>query len=405
MTISRGLPGHYKIRRSFLVRISLILPVLVMIPACLAAFYALRCYSNGYYWGRVYMKNAPIRRGFDGTADELKGTTIVPSMKMPLPAHKNIIWTAALAIQWRDLRGQISSLSGFDGEMSSELDAASIVDFKARIEEQYTFIGPTKDATNTIAAEIHDAFPDTPASAINTSTDLVAFTYLRFNIAFPTRLAKDFFPAWGFKSSLGEWRRVSFFGLPPHGKQQAQILYVEKPGCCGSDSGEVIVDPSPQSMPYQVLLNRIPLQNDLASTIDYAEDRIASFSKTYPEPYVFDGAVKELSVPSLFFRIRNHSAEASGRFSDSDQMKSQTIAFQQTIEFELNHATPNNQSDRLASPGGVLCLPSSIGFYEPFLLLVRKRGTKEPVIVIWLDNAELISPRPPVWPSILRAFF
>ena len=91
----------------------------------------------------------------------------------------------------------------------------------------------------------------------------------------------------------------------------------------------------------------------------------------------------------MFFRI---AADASGK----------SPAF----ELELNAGNATNQKEDMPMAGGqLLCPPGAIHFSRQFLLVVRERDSEKPLVVLWVDNAELISPRPAPWPSVLRAFW
>lgn len=174
----REWPNRRKVRYGVMVRLSLVLPALLTGAAALASFYCLRCFTNGYYWGGVYMKEAWARPGFDGDSTELRRAEIVPTLDTPIGPQKSIVWAVAPVSQ-RPAPGQ-------DTEIRLELD-----------------------------------------------------------VAFPTRLAKDFFPAWAFKDSLGQYVQTSFFGMPLDSTQELQILYASDEIACGPARGEVIFDPSP----------------------------------------------------------------------------------------------------------------------------------------------------------------
>jgi hypothetical protein len=292
-----------------------VLPALLTGTFALAAYYGLRCYMNGYYWGGVYLKEASLHPGFDGESTELRRTEIVPTLETPVPRHKNVIWVGRVARQ--------------------------------------TGSGQPAD--------------------------------LRFEVAFPTKLAKDFFPGWAFKDSYGQWASTSSFGMPLNATQEVQILHAaEELRGCSTMPDEFVIDPSPTSIPYQVVVAHVPLRDSLSATLRYVEAQMAAFAQKRDEALKVSWWM-EVTIPSVYFQIRD------GR---------------QTLGIELNHATQKNGSEHLVSPAGMMgCLPLSIRLDDPFLLLLRKRGTTEPLMVVWIDNAELISPRPPWWPSVLRAFW
>jgi hypothetical protein len=386
------------------VRITMLLTTAFVLVVALIATYGLRCLLNGYLDGDVYMKNAPLRRGFDGLAKDLKRTVIVPTLETLVPAHKNVVWTAAHAIGWRALRerlGRAVMATAAEPERAAQLDRAADIDHASRIAERYTYLGPASEGRSRIASELPLALPGSPVPALEDAPGLLAFSYLRINVAFPVRLAKDFYSEWRFVDSLGQTTPTSFFGITASGRQSLRLLYADRaPGCDFFDD-KSIVDASPQSLPYQVVLAGVPLGDSLASTLSDAESKIASFAREHDES---DGSFREwrigLDAPSIFFRIREHHDELAV-LGDVGRSR---VDSRQTIELELNQPTATNQSEWLASLSDVPCFPQAT-FQAPFLLYIRQRGTREPFLVIWLDNPELVSPQPPAWPSILRAFW
>jgi hypothetical protein len=355
-----------------------------VLVVALIATYGLRCLQNGYLCGDVYLLNAPSRRGFDGPASKLERTIIVPTLETPVPAHKNVVWTAAPVLGWR-ARGE---RLGQDPQSAAQLD-------------RYLYFGPAAEARTTIAKELPQALPGSVLPAVDDAPGLLSFAYLRINVAFPVRLARNCCSSFHFVDSLGQTTPISFFGSPPFGRHPLQVLYTDnyRWDRWGDSRGggpvpfRRIVDPSPRSTPYQVVLAAVPLGRSLAATLDDAEARVAAFAAEHdPQDWQYPNGSGVLAVPSLFFRIIDHHTSLDG------------VEGQQTIELELNQATATNQQEGLATVSEAW-VPAPIGFHRPFLVYVRQRGSKEPVIVIWLDNAELVSAPPPVWPSVLRAFW
>jgi hypothetical protein len=77
----------------------------------------------------------------------------------------------------------------------------------------------------------------------------------------------------------------------------------------------------------------------------------------------------------------------------------------QTIELELNAASEANHNAGVVEfVGEFLCTPGLVKFDQPFLIVVRERESQRLRLVLWLDNAELVSRRPHWWPAILHAF-
>jgi hypothetical protein len=328
MMIARTNILPQRCKRTLLVRISLAMPVVVMVPTVLFVAYILRCLMYGYYWGGVYMKNVPLRAGFDNKVEDLRRTAIVATLETPVPAHRNVIWTAP------------------------------------RVRERNALV----------------------------------------RIAFPTRLPKDFYRGCGFKDSEGQWGESSCFGLPIGLAQPIQILYTRNLERCCSYQEIVIVDPSPESSPYQLVLAPVPLRENLATTLRYAQERIDEFEETQRKPIIVASGIVEMTVPSVNFRIRYRIGDLLGGAAEARTGSWQGAEARGTIGLELNHPNSTNLNG-VPITNTWVSLPLSLWFNKPFLLFVRERGKREPLMVIWLDNNELMSHRPPTWPSILWAFW
>jgi hypothetical protein len=408
----RGLQGSYRKllpRRRKVdphVRIATLLSTAFALVIALIALYGLRCLSNGYMCN-VYMKNAPLTRAFDGPVGELVRTVVVPTLETPVPARKNVVWTAAPAIAWRDLRRQIgrSALAtAHDKERSAQLDRAADVDHASHIAEHYSYLGPAAQARGRIAEELPQALPDSSMPEIPQSSGFLAVSYLRVNVAFPLRMGKDYHDDWWFTDSRDHPTPASFFAIPPNGRQSLRILHADSFPKYGGFGKNTIVDPSPDSTPYQLVLARVPLGESLASTLADAEAKIARFAQEHDmDDWPFADGGFPFSAPSVYFRIRDHRAELAtlGAAGNGEER----VDVQQTIELELNQPTPTNRSAWLSTPSDFPFVLPGISFNGPFLLYVRQRGTQEPFIVIWLDNNELISFQPKAWPAVLRAFW
>jgi hypothetical protein len=135
-------------------------------------------------------------------------------------------------------------------------------------------------------------------------------------------------------------------------------------------------------------LARVELQPTLALTVDHVGFLTRKFSASEAASYPFRGFWVELAIPSVYFRI---SLDGAAR--------------RQPFELEINAANATNRDDEVHSAGGqILCVPGAVTFNRPFLLIVRERQSQKDLVVLWVDNAELISRRPDWWPGILHSF-
>ncbi len=98
-----------------------------------------------------------------------------------------------------------------------------------------------------------------------------------------------------------------------------------------------------------------------------------------------------LLVPNLNWSVRHRFGELEG--PDKKLLNSRLRGLYlsdaiQTIDFRLDRS-----GVELKSESGAIAKASSFGdclFDHPFLILVKKRSSEQPMLVMWVDNAELL---------------
>jgi hypothetical protein len=308
--VVRSRPRPYKVRRGFLVRLSLLMPLFLAASVSIAGNYQLRCFRTGYFGGSVYLRDTPLQPGFDGPEAQLLQTQYVASLETLVKRHRNVLWIS----------------------------------------------------------------PDVDGQALH--------------VAFSKWWPRDVGPGLAFRGSLGGPVRTSYFGKSAGSGDVFKVLSGTQAGCCGMEPGDLVIDPGPDSYPYQVILAEVELQATLAQTVDYVGFITRKFAASEAGRYPYRGFWVELAIPSVFFRIWRGPSDSARPF-----------------ELEINAVSATNQDEDVRYSGlELLCIPGAVIFKRPFLLILRERQSGKQVVVLWVDNAELISRRPDWWPGILRSF-
>jgi hypothetical protein len=102
------------------------------------------------------------------------------------------------------------------------------------------------------------------------------------------------------------------------------------------------------------------------------------------------GTRDTLLIPSIHWHISHRFRELEGpdkRFLNPALAGLYLDTALQTIHFRLDRS-----GAELASEAKVYCKPGATYYHcnRPFLLILQKRGGRQPVFVMWVDNDELL---------------
>ena len=108
-------------------------------------------------------------------------------------------------------------------------------------------------------------------------------------------------------------------------------------------------------------------------------------------------SIDVLAIPNTSFNLSHEFAELQG----IDKTIENTVRFQgvniaaarQSILFRLDRsgATVVSESNAVA-----LAVPRQFVVDRPFLIVMKRRSSSDPYLVVWIENAELLEPAIPV---------
>jgi hypothetical protein len=346
--------------------------------------------------GRVY---TPAPLSFDGSSKRLSRTVVLPTLDSPIPEGKSAIWCLSFQLAWNRLKADAAKgpiqLANAQ-PLADLLNAAEGSEADIGAGDFYAAAGFAKDGiVEQIQKEMASQFPQVPAAQFAVPAEgAVAYGYLAASARFDLPFFDNSEPLL-FTDAAGNQTALASFGIRKKDeyayrplREQIHILY------CSPDSTwrgmpipEFILDPCKTSDPYQILIARLNRKATLAETLADIEARIAAQPEsTYSQFHLRD----TLKVPNLAFRIVHRFAELEGpdkqllhpsltpRFLDTAL---------QTLQFRLDRS-----GAELWSEAGIVAKPGDSHFEvnRPFLVIMRKRGGKQPFFVAWIDNAELL---------------
>jgi hypothetical protein len=347
----------------------------------------------------------PAALTFDGQSAALRNTVIVPTLDTPVPAGKNVIWCASFELAWQHLQTDV---------VHGPLQVAGAADVAARLNSSavnerdfapgacVALAGRRADGIcDRIVREMAERYPKQPPPELDPNAELVAFAYLqaaaRFTLPFFDNDAE-----FVFRDAAGEKTAVESFGIRPHDdyayrklREQVEVLYnrvADSPREGYVDGHEVYpefaLDLCRTSQPYQLVLAVVPPQQTLGATLDRLTTSTATSKPTLRGKF---GARDVLLVPEMAWRITHRFRELEGPDRGLlnpgfEALHIDTAA--QTLEFRLDRS-----GAELASEAKVYVKPMAVWytFDRPFLLYLQRRGADRPLLVMWIDNAELLT--------------
>lgn len=337
----------------------------------------------------------PMPRSFDGDSAKLQRTVIVATLDEKIAPDKSAIWCAAFQASWKAQQADMAEkkilLEGSPA-LADALNAAADPRPHVPADSLYIAHGWTQDGiVERIGRELAAQFPGaSPPPALNDVAEgsFVAFAHLQASLKFQLAFTEGKEPL-TFTDGTGQVTPVTWFGVTPPVPyqllQQPRVLFLQRNEETRSLESFAI-DLDRASNPLQVVVARIDRRATLGETFDEVQKRIAA---NPPDEWAQDvGPNDRLAVPNFVFRIQHRFRELEHRSYLNASLPGQRVDVAwQDLDFRLDR-----NGVELKAQGGRR-MQSMSTYYEldrPFLLYVMKRGASVPLLVMWVDNAELM---------------
>lgn len=339
-------------------------------------------------------------KSFEGKSSDLKSTHIVPTLDSPMKKRGNVIWCASFLSAWKALENEIAgesiSLEG-NPELATKLNKSK--DPKNSIPDGALYVAAgwtNKGITNKITKDLKKLFPTkvSPSFPDIREDSFVAYSYLESNVKFSMPYFQNRKPM-TFTSSDGVKSEIQSFGIRPEDdyayyklRKQPHILF-QKGGRRNKEKLEFAIDLCANSSPSEIIVALMEKKASLAETLDQFETYCNKQKKNTDAKYLEEiGPNDVLLVPDIFFKIIHRYSEIEKKAFQNKKLKGQLLdRAQQDILFRLDRS-----GAELKSESKMYCCPIPTYFQldRPFLVIMRKRGEKQPYFVMWVDNAELL---------------
>jgi len=362
------------------------------------------------YWPESWKPKKPNLnlepdRAFAGSSALLKRTVFLPTLDTSIPDKKSAIWCISIQLAWNRLKNDITkeSVRLTNGqEIADRLNNAEESESDMASADFLAMAGRVRDGiVEKIAAGLADKFSQSTMPPIQSFPGgVVAFGYVKADVRYEYQFLNN--PEWlSFKGSDGDTVPVRSFGLPEKRHQdlvlgeslkQVRVLF--------RDGGRFAVDLSHQSTPYQILLAKMPRKSTLAATLAELNERIAA-SRTFELK-----SSMSLLVPNMDWRVEHDFTELEGPdklFLNEAMVHEGTEPIEflavlvQFVDFKMNRTGASVRSGAYLATDLLngheheeATNPDHYHFDRPFLIVMKKRDSKHPCFVMWVDNAELL---------------
>jgi hypothetical protein len=334
-------------------------------------------------------------------------TILVPAFTGAIPQGKNVIWCATFQLAWdrlkTDLVGEPIVLGSAGEALSRKLNSATFPKNALAEDSFYAAAGRAGDGiVQMIQREMEKRFQDyKPALQEVEGSSIVAYAYLRASVRFGIPFFEKRTPL-EFRDSSGKARSVKSFGIREEDdyayfklRAQVDLLYagagVQSDGTdasvFGGNVAEFALDPDRGSVPYQIILAKVPRKETLSETWAYVEAKILGYPRGGADGI---GCNETLLMPNIRLSTTQRFSELEGEngLLMNARMKGYRIASaSQSIQFVLNRSGAELGSEAKMY---VMPIPRHFIVDGPFLVVLRKRGGREPFFALWVDNPEVL---------------
>jgi len=345
---------------------------------------------------------SPPPMAFEGNSSGLERTVVVPTLGTPLPEGRNAVWCASFEMAWKALSRDVlkapARVAGAE-ETAARLNASALAEGDLPEGGHYSAAGFVRDGIAAkIRADMAERFPGVPAPDLEALPPewIAAYAYLAASAKFTIPFFEND-ERFDFTDSTGGQSHVGSFGMRREDhdnyfdmRRQVRVLHCTPERRDRSSVPiEFAVDPCVDSTPNEVVLACVPRGPTLSDTLVELGRKAAAYPSTGGGREL--GPTDVLLVPNAHFRLGHRFGELEGQdklFLNAGFETYWIARAAQTIDFRLDRSGARLESKAEIAAG---CVPRHFIFDRPFLIIMKKRGAERPFLVIWIDNAELLS--------------
>lgn len=318
---------------------------------------------------------------------ELKKTLVVSNLNEKLEANKNIVYCGAFQLAWNELKENIvkqnikmmdesEAVKQLNKELSTKKDIS---------ESSYVALaGYNKDGiVNKINKELKIKFKNQAPKVENelkSPDDIMAYAYINKLIKFKT-------PFYKFEDPMvfgSDNTNIKCFGIKELAEKDKKIAnQVKVIDYQGPNS--FIIKLSSENNQDDIYLAKGLSKSTLLDSVSEVKKRLSN-GKTENIEYG-----QTLKIPYIRLNINHSFDELIGKKLLNKGFEEYILSkASQSIQFKLDEKGAELKSEAKIIGTKTAKLTRNYIFDTPFLLYVEQKGAKNPFLVLWIDNDEIL---------------
>jgi hypothetical protein len=344
---------------------------------------------------------------------DLKSTSVLATTDGSWPQGTNAVWCATAEMVWREFGERLLGepiQTSTECAMCAQLSAAPPISLAPA--HRYGGAGPrTAAAIASADRGLHAQFPAAPSlpAYISPGGGYFAVAYLEAAFKFGAAFRDLPYPLWVFPDPSGSGVelpgvelpgvQVQGFGIPSGVRdamkaQRAQVALLharvtEDQGV--EDLEEYVLDLDRGSKTFQLILAAVPRAPTLAATWGRVEKAMRAYAVAHPGAPAGMGKHDVLRVPKLNFGLTHIFKEVEGHALANQRLKGQFIERllqKTTVRLDKSGVATKSLAVFVTRGGHA---SREYTFDQRFLLALRERGQQRPFLLIWVEDAELLT--------------
>lgn len=342
----------------------------------------------------------------DLVVEQPKVTDITPVLNTPIVKGRNLIYCASMQLAWNEMSRAFKSPVLLEGNKvppySKDLNNTQLLG-QVSIDEYIVASGSPKQINQKIAKEMEAKFQTTPTYMFDEKHEFAIYAYLEKQLPFNHPFKESSFV---FDKKI----RVKSFcsdNERPEVIAQCALLMYAFTNKRNLNKNEFIIRVTPKNENEEIILASVRPAQTLLKTFQKVETWVekGTFKEGFIQPAngkteYFNFPIQlsyghYIDIPKFNFRYEHEFLDLKGITIKNNGTTIREA--RQSIKFAMNESGAEvfsgfaTVADSVGTEDVRFEIPNLI-FSKPFLLYLKEKKSKQPYLVIWIDNASILIP-------------